>query len=95
MNMWGLTPEFLDILETGFVHFLENLKDSESGMNRQKSEYLLPIIVDNLIKEGTVSVKVLETRDRWFGATYAEDKDSVADSFKHLISDCVYNSHLW
>ncbi len=95
MNMWGLTPEFLDTLETGFVQFLENLKDSERGMNPQKAEYLLPIIIDNLIKEGTVSVKVLETRDCWFGVTYAEDKDSVTASFKHLLSDGVYKSPLW
>ncbi len=95
MNMWGLTPEFLNILESGFVQFLENMKDSERGMNPQKAEYLLPIIIDNLIKEGTVSVKVLETRDHWFGVTYAEDKQSVADSFKKLVCDGVYKSPLW
>ncbi len=56
---------------------------------------MLPIIIDNLIKEAAVSVKVLETSDRWFGVTYAEDKVSVAASFKKLVSDGVYKSPLW
>ena len=89
MNMWGLTPEFIDILETGFVEFLENLGD-----NALKAEYLLPIIIDKLIKENQASVTVLETQDKWFGVTYAEDKQYVIDSFKKLVEDGVYTSPL-
>ena len=89
MNMWGLTPEFIDILEHGFVEFLENLGD-----NPLKAEYLLPIIMDKLIKEKKASVTVLETPDKWFGVTYAEDKDYVIDSFRKLVEDGVYSSPL-
>ncbi|MDE6432972.1 MAG: nucleotidyltransferase [Lachnospiraceae bacterium] len=89
MNMWGLTPEFMDILDKGFSEFLDNLGD-----NPLKAEYLLPIIIDKLIKEGKVSVTVLETQDKWFGVTYAEDKQYVIDSFKKLVEDGVYPSPL-
>lgn len=89
MNMWGLTPEFIDVLEEGFKTFLQNISD-----NPLKAEYLLPIIMDQLIKSDKASVKVLETKDRWFGVTYAEDKDTVIESFKKLVEDGVYSSPL-
>jgi len=89
MNMWGLTPEFIDILEKGFSEFLDNLSD-----NPLKAEYLLPIIIDKLIKEKKATVTVLETQDKWFGVTYAEDKQYVIDSFKKLVEDGVYSSPL-
>ena len=45
-----------------------------------KSEYLLPNIVDKLLKEKRANVKVLETQDRWFGVTYKEDKETVLNN---------------
>ena len=90
MNMWGFTPNFLNELETGFKAFLEEIPDGEV-----KREYLLPTIVDQLIKADKASVKVLETRDKWFGVTYKEDKESVVASFKKLIADGVYPANLW
>lgn len=90
MNMWGLTPEFVDLLESGFVEFFANLKGNEL-----KGEYLLPIYIDELLKAGKVSVKVLETADRWFGVTYAEDKQTVIDSFARLVADGVYSHSLF
>ncbi len=86
MNMWGMTTEFLTILDKEFSVFLEGMIDP------QKSEYLLPIIVDKLIKENTVTVKMLETQDKWFGVTYAEDKDSVIKSFNELVEKGIYKS---
>lgn len=90
MNMWGLTPEFLDILELGFREFLSTLKQGDI-----KSEYLLPTIIDGLIKSGKAEVKLLETHDKWFGVTYKEDKQAVVDSFKKLIEDGVYKERLF
>ncbi len=90
MNMWGLTPEFLEILEKGFAAFLSELQqDSETA------EYLLPIIIGDLLKEEKVSVKVLETTDKWFGVTYQEDKQTVIDAFRDLIDQGVYKSPLY
>lgn len=89
MNMWGFRPNFIDELEDGFAAFLSDLKDPE------KSEYLLPSIVDKLIHTGKASVKVLETGDRWFGVTYQEDKESVVKAFRKLAEDGVYPEKLW
>ena len=85
MNMWGLTPEFLEVLESGFRKFLEELK----------KEYLLPTVVDNMIKEGTAQVAVLKTHDTWFGVTYQEDKEKVMESFKELVRKGIYKEQLF
>ena len=90
MNFWGLTPEFLDVLEDGFREFFDHIAGREL-----KAEYLLPIYIDELLHQGKVTVKVLETRDKWFGVTYKEDRETVASSFRKLIEDGVYGHHLF
>ena len=90
MNMWAGYPEFLDFLAEDFKDFLTNVEEGDL-----KSEYLLPNIVDKLLKEEKANVKVLETQDRWFGVTYKEDKETVQDAFRELIADGVYAEKLW
>lgn len=90
MNMWGLTSEFIDLLEKGFVEFFESHKD-----DILTAEYLLPIYIDELLHKGSVTVKVLPTPDKWFGVTYKEDKDLVVSSFNELISAGVYQKDLF
>lgn len=90
MNMWAGYPCFIDYLENGFKEFL--LDDSEDELTK---EYLLPIIVDQLIKTNRASVKVLETTDKWFGVTYPEDKQIVQDSINELIEQGTYPEKLW
>ena len=91
MNMWGLTPEFMQTLEDGFKGFFANMGDKDI----LKAEYLLPIYIDELLQAGRVSVKVLDTNDKWFGVTYKEDKDYVVKSFAKLIEDGVYQKNLF
>lgn len=90
MNMWGLTPSFMNELEKGFVEFLNNINDSDV-----KSEYLLPTYIGKLIKEGKVSVKALTSHDRWFGVTYQEDKQLAINEINKLIKDGVYPNSLY
>ena len=90
MNMWGLTPAFMDTLKKGFVEFLQGVKEGEI-----KKEYLLPEMIDQLIKAGKAKVDVLETKDTWFGVTYQEDKVSVTEAFKKLVEEGVYPSNLY
>lgn len=85
MNMWGLTPDFFEILDDGFDKFL-----SEIAMEDVKAEYLLPTIIGDLLKANQVEVKVLQSKDRWFGVTYKEDKDVVVNSIKELIDQGDY-----
>ena len=90
MNMWGVTPEYIDLLEKGFIEFLNNKKPEDL-----KAEFLVPIYMDQLIKSGEVSVTMLETNDKWFGVTYKEDKASVVNSFKELYAKGVYKPGLY
>ena len=91
MNMWGLTPEFMELLQTGFEEFFK--KHSEAEL--LKAEYLLPGCIDELIQKGQVSVRVLESHDKWFGVTYKEDKEFVVKSFEQLIKNGVYGERLF
>lgn len=97
MNMWGFpakegcVPEYLNVLEEGFKEFFR--KDVPA--NPLKAEYLLPIHIGNLLRNGECTVKVLETKDKWFGVTYKEDKELVVNSFKKLIADGVYKEDLY
>ena len=90
MNMWGLTPAFLSELERGFPQFLSTLPEDDIS-----SEYLLPTIIDQMIRENRACVHVLETKDRWFGVTYREDKKSVTEAIGELIRQGVYPSRLF
>ena len=72
------------------MEFLSDLSGDEL-----KKEYFLPGIVDKLLQSGKARVKVLETKEKWFGVTYKEDKESVVASIKKLIADGVYPANLW
>lgn len=86
----GRISGILDFLAEDFKDFLTNVEEGDL-----KSEYLLPNIVDKLLKEERANVKVLETQDRWFGVTYKEDKETVQEAFRGLIADGVYAEMLW
>ena len=90
MNMWGLPPGFLKELEKGFPEFLDRIREGDL-----KAEYLLPSIIGGLVKSGRARVRVLETRDKWFGVTYKEDKEVVVAAIRKLIADGVYKEHLY
>ena len=91
MNMWGLTPDFLDVLENGFKEFFKK----EVPSNPQKAEYLIPIFIGELLEQGKMFVKVLKTDDTWYGMTYHEDVVAVKDSFKKMLADGVYKANLF
>ena len=91
MNMWGLTPDFLDVLEEGFKEFFEK----EVPGNPLKAEYLIPIFIGELLEQGKMSVKVLKTSDTWYGMTYHEDVAAVKGSFKEMLENGVYKADLF
>ena len=90
MNMWAGYPNFIDYLENGFKEFL--LDDTDNPITK---EYLLPIIVDQLIQSNRATVKVLQTTDCWFGVTYPEDKEIVVKAMQQLIEQGIYPENLW
>lgn len=90
MNFWGFTPDFIDELAQGFAQFLGGLSETDL-----KSEYLLPTIVDGLIKEQRVDLSVLPSNDHWFGVTFREDVPFVKQAFCELIEAGVYPERLF
>lgn len=90
MNMWGLNPDFFQILERGFEEFLDGVEEHDL-----KAEYLLPTIIGGLLEEGKIGVRVLKSKDKWFGVTYKEDKADVVSAIKELIADGVYPESLF
>ena len=91
MNMWVLTPEFLDLLEEGFVEFFE----TEVPTDPLKAEFLIPTFIGELLDEKKMTIKVLRTNDIWYGMTYKEDVEAVKESFKGMIEDGVYEKDLF
>lgn len=90
MNMWGLHQNFFDILDNGFKEFLADVKEGDL-----KAEYLLPTIIGGLLEEEKMSVRVLESKDKWFGVTYKEDKESVVSAIRNLIETGIYKEKLF
>ena len=89
MNLWGFTPALFYQLEEGLDRFLR-----EKG-GEEKSEYLIPRVVDELIEGGRAQVKVLPTGDSWFGMTYPQDLPAVKAKVAELIAKGVYPKNLW
>lgn len=91
MNMWGLTPDFLQLLEEGFVEFFQK----EVLLNPLKAEYLIPTFIGQLLEQDKLSVKVLRTDDTWYGMTYKEDVPAVKESFRRMLEKGVYQEGLF
>jgi NDP-sugar pyrophosphorylase family protein len=89
MNMWGFTPQIFAQLDAYFQEFLNN------HASELKSECYIPTAVNNLICTGKVKVKVLSSRDAWFGVTYRDDHPRVVASINHLIENGIYPRRLW
>ena len=89
MNFWGFTPSIFPELRTYFENFLRN----EAGENI-KDECLLPVMVDSQMQAGKLEVSVLKSADRWFGMTYQQDREVVAEELKKLHETGAYPEDL-
>ncbi|MDH6305635.1 hypothetical protein M2459_002102 [Parabacteroides sp. PF5-5] len=89
MNMWGFTPDYFQYSEDYFVDFLNK------NMGNLKSEYFIPLMVNELITKNIAKVKVLDTTSKWFGVTYADDRQGVVDKIKALVASGEYPAKLF
>ncbi|MGA3334278.1 MAG: sugar phosphate nucleotidyltransferase [Terracidiphilus sp.] len=89
MNMWGFTPRVFDQLRERFEKFLEG------SAGDLKAECFIPNTVGELVQSGLARVKVLHSRDSWFGVTYREDRPRVVESIRRLIANGLYPESLW
>ena len=83
MNMWGLRPDVFEYLQADFDVFLKTA-------NIEKDEFFIPSVIDKLIKNGTIKVKVLTSKDKWYGVTYKEDKESVVCAINKMTEEGMY-----
>ena len=91
MNMWGFTPDYFQYSEEYFKEFLSDPKNMEN----LKAEFFIPLMVNKLINEGTATVEVLDTTSKWFGVTYAADREATVERIAQLVKDGVYPEKLW
>jgi NDP-sugar pyrophosphorylase family protein len=89
MNFWGLKPNVFTYLKEGFSQFL-----TDHG-TELKSEYFIPLLINDNIVNGNIKTKVIECDSPWFGVTYIEDKPIVKGRIAKLIAEGVYPEHLW
>ena len=89
MNMWGFTPEYFDYSEEYFINFA---KANEGNL---KAEFYIPLLVNDLVNSGTAKLKVLDTPAKWFGVTYAADRQGVVDKIAALVAAGDYPEKLF
>ena len=90
LNTWGFTPGFFDELEARFPIFLQ-----ENADRIDKAEYFLPDVVNQLLREGKATVKVLPVNERWFGVTYPDDRPIVQGAIRDMVARGLYPEQLW
>jgi hypothetical protein len=91
MNMWGFTPDYFDYSEAYFKEFLSDPKNMEN----LKAEFFIPLMVNKLINEGTATCEVLDTTSKWFGVTYAADREATVQRIQKLVDEGVYPNKLF
>jgi hypothetical protein len=89
MNMWGFTPDYFDYSEEYFKNFLRK------NIDNLKSEYFIPLMVNELVTQKIARVKVLDTTSKWFGITYADDRQGVVNKIHSLIAAGEYPEKLF
>jgi len=89
MNFWGFTPAVFEKTKALFQKFVEENHENP------KSEFFIPLVADDLIKNNEATFKVIPTAEKWFGVTYKEDKPIVQENISKLVSDGVYPENLW
>jgi NDP-sugar pyrophosphorylase family protein len=84
MNMWGLTPDILGLLEEDFLRFTKEMT------NPLKEEHYLPTFIDDMIGKGKTRVKVLHTPAKWHGVTYRQDAEALRAAIAEMIAKGIY-----
>ena len=91
MNMWGFTPDYFAHSDAYFKQFLSDPKNQANP----KAEFFIPLMVNELVNNGTSTVKVLDTTSKWFGVTYSADRQATVDRVQALVNEGVYPNKLF
>lgn len=90
MNFFGFNTSIFDYLEDEMSEFFKKHKD-----DLDKCEFLIPSSVFKRIEEKKITVKVLDTDEKWYGVTYKEDKKDLVDAINKMIDEGKYPKNLW
>lgn len=91
MNFWGFYPSIINKIKALFDReIIEGIKT-----NPLKYEALLPNYVGKLVDANNSKVKVLTSKDSWFGITYKEDKQFVVNKIQRFKDQGLYPENLW
>jgi len=89
MNFWGFTPSFFHYLTIGFREFIQK------NAHNPNSEFYIPSLVNDQLRSGSATVKILDCKEKWFGMTYREDREMVIAKIRDLVEKHVYPGNLW
>jgi hypothetical protein len=89
MNFWGFTPAIFDQFERAFSAFIKK------NAGKLKKELFIPKVINDLVAQKQASVRILPSRDQWFGVTYREDKPLAIENIHRLVEQGVYPDNLW
>ena len=90
MNVWGFTPKLFDCLDKGFLEFYKEVETDPL-----KSEYLIPDVINEQVKNKDVCAEILDTTATWYGVTYKEDKESVVNAINNMVETGESPDNLW
>jgi hypothetical protein len=90
MNIWGFHPDAIGRIETYFEEFLKNMEENDI-----KSECLLPVMINDFLRDGRISVRAKASEDCWFGLTYKEDVAVTQAALQDLHEQGLYPAQLF
>ncbi|MEM1124423.1 MAG: sugar phosphate nucleotidyltransferase [Bacteroidota bacterium] len=89
MNLFGFHHSLFEAIEKGFEKFVR------ANYKNPKSEYYIPLIVNELINAGKVKMSVIPTNETWYGVTYQADRPTVVAALQRLTDEGYYKSPLF
>lgn len=90
MNMWATYPEFIDLCQEYFKKYLEKNKN-----NLEKAEYVLPEMIEELLKDDKAEITIMPTSDKWIGITYKKDLEPAQEEFRKMFENKIYPANIW
>ena len=83
MNIWGLTCDVFDILQTEFDGFLNTA-------NLQSDEFTLPSVIFSAVNRGKAEVQAYQSKDKWYGITHRADLEDVRKALSRFRAQGLY-----
>jgi UTP-glucose-1-phosphate uridylyltransferase len=89
MNFWVCRPSIFDQIEQDLRIFLQKEENIQSG------EVYLPFVIQAMLQANKTSVEVIPSESKWFGVTYADDKEKAMSHLQQMTDEGGYPSPLW